>query len=79
LLGEGYLQNKQGTLAVQALDEAIRLDPIGQAECHLLKGHLYELAGAKQLATKEYKVFLAKVPDHPDKNRLEKFIATNPE
>jgi len=79
MLGEAYLQNKQGSLAVEALDQAVKLDPNGQAECHLLKGHLYELAGANQLATKEYKAFLAKAPDHPDKKKLEKFIAANPE
>jgi cytochrome c-type biogenesis protein CcmH/NrfG len=79
LLGEAYLQNKEGSLAVEALDHALKLDPIGQAECHLLEGHLYELAGAKQLATKEYKAFLAAVPDHPDKKKLENFIAANPE
>ena len=79
LLGEAYLQNKQGSLAVEVLDQALKLDPIGQADCHLLKGHLYELAGAKELATKEYKAFLSKVHDHPDKKKLEKFIAANPE
>ena len=79
LLGEAYLQNKQGGLAVEALDQAIKLDPVGQAECHLLKGHLYELAGANQLASKEYKAFLGAVPEHPDKKKLEKFIAANPE
>ena len=79
LLGEAYLQNKQGSLAVDALDRAITIDPVGQAECHLLKGQLYELAGAKQLATKEYKTFLQVMPDHPDKKKLEKFIAANPE
>jgi tetratricopeptide (TPR) repeat protein len=79
LLGEAYLENRQGSLAVEALDQALKLDPIGQAECHLLKGHLYELAGAKQLATKEYKAFIVAVPDHPDKKKLEKFIAANPE
>jgi len=79
LLGEAYLQNKQGSLAVEVLDQALKLDPVGQAECHLLKGRLFELARAKELATKEYKAFLAKVPDHPDKKKLEKFIAANPE
>ena len=78
LLGEAYLQARQGTLAVQALNDAIRLDPIGMAECHLQLAHLYELAGARQLAAKEYKTFLSKVPDHPDKKKLEKFIKDNP-
>ncbi|MFN6963980.1 MAG: tetratricopeptide repeat protein [Pyrinomonadaceae bacterium] len=79
LLGEAYLQARQGTLGVRALDEALRLDPIGQADAHLLKGRLYELAGAKQLATKEYKAFLEKVPSYAEKKRLEKFIKDNPE
>ena len=79
LLGEAYLLAKKGSLGVQALDEAIRLDPIGMAECHLQKAHLYELVGAKQLATKEYKAFLKKVPDHPNRKRIEKFIKDNPE
>ncbi len=78
LLGETYLLARQGTLAVEALNEAIRLDPIGMAGCHLQMAHLYELAGAKQLAAKEYKLFLAKVPDHPDKKKFEKFIKDNP-
>lgn len=78
LLGEAYLQSKQGTLGVAALTEAVRLDPLGMAECHLQIAHLYRLAGAKQLAAREYKSFLKKVPDHPDKKRLEKFIKENP-
>lgn len=79
LLGEAYLQARQGTLGEQALKEAIRLDPIGMAECHLLLAHLYELAGAKHFATREYKLFLTKVPDHPDKKKFEKYIKNNPE
>jgi hypothetical protein len=43
-----------------------------------VKGHLYELANAKQLAAAEYRSFLKKVPEHPDKKRLEKFIKDNP-
>jgi Tfp pilus assembly protein PilF len=77
LLGEAYLQNKQGTLGAQALNHAIRLDPIGQAECHLQLAHLFQLAGSKDLAAAEYKKFLAKVPNHPDKDKLEKFIKEN--
>ena len=79
LLGEAYLQTRQGTLGAQALNEAIRLDPIGMAECHLQLAHLYQLAGAKNLATREYKIFLTKVPEHPDKKKFEKFIKDNPE
>jgi len=77
LLGEAYLQNKQGTLGAQALNHAIRLDPQGQAECHLQLAHLYQLAGAMDLAAEEYKKFLAKVPNHPEKGKFEKFIKQN--
>lgn len=79
LLGETYLQAKQGSLGAKALNQAIKLDPVGMAECHLLLAHLYELAKAKNLATREYKLFLTKVPDYKDKTKLEKFIKENPE
>lgn len=49
------------------------------ADCHLLIARLYHLAGAKHLATREYKVFIAKVPDHPDKKQLQKYIKDNTE
>jgi Tfp pilus assembly protein PilF len=79
LLGEAYLQIRKGTLGLAALDKALELDPQGQAECHLLKARLYDLVGAKNLATIEYKAFLKKVPDHTDKRKLEKYIKENPE
>lgn len=79
LLGEAYLQNKQGTLGLAALDKALELDPQGMAECHLLKARLYDLAGAKHLASAEYKAFLVKVPVHPDKATFEQYIKDNPE
>lgn len=78
LLGEAYLQNKQGSLGAEALNKAIEFDPIGMAECHLQLAHLYQLAKANQLATKEYKLFLTKVPDYKDKKKLEEFINKNP-
>lgn len=78
-LGEAYLQNRQGTLGLAALDTALRLDPIGMAECHLLKARLYDLAGARSLATTEYKLFLTKIKDYPDKKKLEQYIRDNPE
>jgi tetratricopeptide (TPR) repeat protein len=77
LLGDTYLQNRQGTLGAQALNHAIRLDPVGQAECHLQLAHLFELAKANHLAVKEYEKFLEKVPNHPDRKKFEKFIANN--
>ena len=79
LLGEAYLQNKQGKLGVVALDKALELDPIGMAECHLLIARLFDLAGAKKVASREYKEFLKKVPDYPDRKTLEKYIKENPE
>lgn len=78
-LGEAYLQNRQGTLGLEALDQALTLDPVGMAECHLLKARLYDLAGAKNLASHEYKVFLTKVSDHPDRKKFEKYVKDNPE
>lgn len=79
LLGEAYLQAKMGTLGVEALNEAIRLDPIGMAECHLLIARLYDLAGAKRMAAKEYRMFLEKVPNHAEKDKIEKYLKDNPE
>ena len=79
LLGESYLQVRKGTLGLKALNESLRLDPVGMAECHLLIARLYDLAGAKHLATREYKIFLTKITDHPDKKKFEKYITDNPE
>lgn len=78
LLGEAYLQIRKGTLGLAALDKALELDPAGQAECHLLKARLYDLVGAKHLASAEYRAFLKKVPDNPDKKKFEKYIKDNP-
>ena len=77
LLGEAYLQNRQGNLGIAALDKALELDPIGMAECHLSIARLFDLAGAKKQAAAEYKAFLEKVPDHPDKKKFEKYIKDN--
>lgn len=78
LLGEAYLQIRKGTLGLAALDKALELDPLGQAECHLLKARLYDLVGAKHLASTEYKAFLKKVSDHADKKKFKKYIKDNP-
>ncbi|HMO80924.1 MAG TPA: tetratricopeptide repeat protein [Pyrinomonadaceae bacterium] len=77
LLGEAYLLNRQGTLGAEALNKAIELDPIGMAECHLQLAHLYQLAKAGPMAAAEYRKFLEKVPDHPDRRKFEKFISEN--
>ncbi|MBK9153039.1 MAG: tetratricopeptide repeat protein [Chloracidobacterium sp.] len=78
LLGEAYLLAKKGTLGVEALTEAIRLDPVGMAECHLLMARLYDRAGARSWASREYQTFLKKVPDHAEKKKFEKYIKDNP-
>lgn len=79
ILGETYIRTEKGNQAVEALKEAIKHDPTGMAECHLILADLYDINGLKKLATKEYKAFIAKVPNHADKQRIEKYIADNPE
>jgi Flp pilus assembly protein TadD len=79
LLGEAYILNRQGEAGVVALNEAIRLEPIAMAESHLLLARLYDVAGAKYLASREYRLFLEKVPKHPDRKKFEKYIRENPE
>ena len=78
LLGEAYLQNKKGSLAVVYLNKAIVLAPVEKAEIHLRLGALYTAAGYNDRASAEYKAFLEKVKDYPDRQRLEKFIKDNP-
>lgn len=76
-LGEAYLQNKQGSKAVVALNEAIRLAPVEKAEIHIRLATLYNAAGLKDRAANEYKLFLEKKPDHPEKAKLEAYIKEN--
>ena len=76
-LGEAYLQVKKGSKAVGYLYEAIKLDPIGKAEAHLRLALLYNGAGMKDRAAAEYEQFLAKRPDHPDKEKLQRYIREN--
>jgi len=76
-LGEAYLQSKKGSKAVVYLNEALKLAPVEKAEIHLRLGALYNAAGAKDRAVAEYKLFLEKVPNHPEKASIEKFIREN--
>jgi Tfp pilus assembly protein PilF len=76
-LGEAYLQVKKGSKAVGHLYEALRIDPVGKAEAHLRLAALYNAAGMKDKAAEEYEQFLAKKPDHPEKAKLQKYIAEN--
>lgn len=76
-LGEAYLQAKKGSLAVGFLNKAIELAPVQKADIHLRLATLYNGAGLKDRAAAEYKAFLAKVPNHPDKKVLEQYIKDN--
>ena len=77
-LGEAYLQNKKGSLAVTHFNEAIRLAPDEKAEIHLRLAALYDAAGAKSMASAEYKKFLQKRPGYAEKQKLEEYIRANP-
>lgn len=77
LLGEAYLQNKKGSLAVGYLNKAIELAPIEKAELHLRLAALYHGAGLKDRAALEYKAFLEKVKDHPDRAKFEQYVKEN--
>lgn len=76
-LGEAYLQIKKGSKAVGYLYEALRLDPLGHADAHLRLAALYNGAGLKDKAVTEYEQFLKKVPDHPSRQSIEKYIKDN--
>ena len=71
------MQAKQGSKAVIALNEAIRLAPDENADLHLRLAALYNAAGAKDRAANEYKLFLAKRPKYPESQKLEKYIKEN--
>ena len=74
LLGEAYLQVKKGSKAVPHLNEAARL---GRSDAHLRLAALYNAAGLKDRAAAEYEMFLAKEPNHPDKEKLLRYVAEN--
>lgn len=77
LLGEAYLQVRKGSKAVPHLNEALRIDPVGKADVHLRLAALYNGAGLRDRAALEYQQFLKKKPDHPDRKKLEQYIAEN--
>ena len=76
-LGEAYLQIKKGSLGVPYLNKAIEIAPDKKADLHLRMAALYKNAGANALAANEYKLFLQKRPDYPDRKRMEAYIAEN--
>ena len=77
LLGDTYLKLKQGSKAVPELNEALRLDPNGKAEAHLLLAALYDAVGLKDRAAGEYEQFLTKRPDYRDRKKLQRYILEN--
>jgi len=77
LLGEAYLMAKKGSKAVGFLNQAIQLDPVGMAEVHLRLAALYDRAGYKNLAAREYQLFLEKKPDHKDREKMKMYITEN--
>jgi Tfp pilus assembly protein PilF len=76
-LGEAHLQNKKGSLAVGYMNRAIELAPVEKADLHLRLAALYNGAGMKDRAANEYKQFLTKVKDHPDRKEFEKYVRDN--
>jgi len=76
-LGEAYLQNRQGSLAITYMRRAIEISPDGKADLHLRIAWLYNAAGAKGLAAAEYKLLLERKPNHPEKQKLLQYIADN--
>ena len=74
VLGQAYIQIKKGSKAVTHLNEAARL---GRPEAHLWLATLYDAAKLKDRAAAEYQQFLQKRPNHPDRKKLEKYIAEN--
>ena len=76
-LGDAYLKMKKGSVAVDYLNEAVRLDPDGMAEVHLELAALYHAAGLKEKAATDYEQFLKKRPGYRDRKKLEKYIAEN--
>lgn len=76
-LGESYLQLKKGSLAVPELTSALKIAPDEKAEIHLRLASLYDAANLKKKAAEEYKAFLKKRPDHPEKEKFEKYIKDN--
>lgn len=76
-LGEAYLKARKGSLAVGYLNKAIQLAPIEKAEVHLRLAALYHAAGAKDRAVAEYKAFLEKVSEHPERKKIEQYVKDN--
>jgi tetratricopeptide (TPR) repeat protein len=76
-LGEAYFAARKQSIAVDYLNEALKLDPLGMANAHLRLATIYNLSGRKDLAAIEYNEFLKKKPEYPDGQRLRDYIIAN--
>ena len=76
-LGEAYFKIRKGSLGIPHMNRAIEIAPLEKAELHLRIAALYDAAKAKNLAANEYRLFLKKKPDFPDKQKLEAYIFEN--
>ena len=74
LLGEAYIQLRQGSKAIPYLNEAAKR---GRPEAHLRLGWLYNAAGMKDKAAAEYEEFIKKRPDYSDRKKLAEYISAN--
>ena len=74
LLGEAYIQIRQGSKAIPYLNEAARR---GRPEAHLRLGWLYNAAGMKDKAASEYEEFIKKRPGYSDRKKLAEYISAN--
>jgi tetratricopeptide (TPR) repeat protein len=79
LLGEAYILAQKEALGIEALYKAILLEPDNMADSHLLLAWVFDRAGDKKSASREYKTFLEKKPDHPDAKKFAQYIKDNPE
>lgn len=77
LLAEAYLQTGRYEDSAAHFREALRLDPKGKAEAHLRLAALLSAGGRKAEAAAELKQFLAKNPDHPNREKFEEYIRQN--
>jgi tetratricopeptide (TPR) repeat protein len=76
-LGEAHLQNKKGSLAIVYMRRAMELAPDTKADLHLRLGWLFDAAGAKDQAAEEYKQFLQRRPNYPQKDKLQQYRKEN--
>ena len=65
---------QKGSIAVGHLNEALRLEPVKLADAHLSLGALYDAAGMKEKAAREYEIYLSKRPDYPKKDTMRAYI-----